>query len=75
MEANIHPTEIPLHRISSGENTPFVQQNTGTMAVDQAHFLLVSDKEISEMKPQPPKTPLLQPKDGWQNGTKIETLM
>ena len=45
-EANIPPTEIPLH---SFVNPHFVQQNTGTMAVDQAHFPLVSDEEITEI--------------------------
>ena len=49
MEANIRPTEVPLHNSSSGENPHFVQQNTGTMAVDQARFPLVSDEEISEI--------------------------
>ena len=48
-EADVHPTEIPLYSISSGENPPFVQQNTGTMAVDQARFPLVSDEEILEI--------------------------
>ena len=48
-EANVHPTEIPLYSISSGENPPFVQQNTGTMAVDEARFPLVSDGEILEI--------------------------
>ena len=40
-ELNIHWTEIPLHSMlafSSLENPHFVQQNTGTMAVDQAKF-------------------------------------
>ena len=49
MEANIHPTEVPLYNISSGENLHFVQQNTETMAVDQARFPLVSDEEILEI--------------------------
>ena len=49
MEENIHPTEVPLHNISSGESLNFVQQNTGTMAEDQARFPLVSDEEISEI--------------------------
>jgi len=37
-ETNMHPTEIPLHSFSSGENPHFVQQSTATMAVDQARF-------------------------------------
>ena len=49
LQANVHPTEIPLYSISSGENPPFVQQNTGTMALDQARFPLVSDGEILEI--------------------------
>ena len=49
MEANICPTEVPLHNNSSGENPHFAQQNTGTMAADQARFPLVSDEEISEI--------------------------
>ena len=51
MEENIHPTEVPLHNISSGESLHFVQQNTGTMVVDQARarFPLVSDEDISEI--------------------------
>ena len=40
MEANIHPTEIPLHSIV----------NIGTMAVDQARFPLVTNQEMSEIK-------------------------
>ena len=48
-EANIHPTEMPLNSFSSGENPYFLQQNTGTMAVDQARFPLVSDEEITEI--------------------------
>ena len=48
-EANIHPTAVPLHSISSVENPHFVQQNTGTMAVDQARFPLASDEEILEI--------------------------
>ena len=49
MEANIRPTEVLLHNSSSGENHHFVQQNPGTMAVDQARFPLVLDEEISEI--------------------------
>ena len=49
MEANIHLTEIPLNSISSGEKPPFVQQNRGTMTVDQARFSLLLDEEISEI--------------------------
>ena len=49
MEANIHPTEVPLYNISSGKNLHFVQQNTETMAVDQARFPLVSEEEILEI--------------------------
>ena len=48
-EANIPPTEIPLHSFSSSENPHFVQQNRGTLAVDQARFPLVSDEEITEI--------------------------
>ena len=48
-EANIPPTEIPLRSFSSSENTHFVPQNTGKMAVDQARFPLVSDEEITEI--------------------------
>ena len=47
MEANIRPTEVPLYNNSSGENPHVVQQNTGTMAVDQVRFPLVLDEEIS----------------------------
>ena len=47
-EANIPPTEIPLHSFSSSEN-PHFQLNTGTLAVDQARFPLVSDEEITEI--------------------------
>ena len=58
-EANIHPTEIPLHStliFPPIENPHFVQQNTGTMAVDQACFPLVSDEEISEINKLTSKT-------------------
>ena len=53
-EVIIDPTEIALHStlyasISSVENPYFVQQNTGTTAVDHADFPLVSDEEISEI--------------------------
>ena len=48
-KANTHPTAMPLHSITSGENPYFVQQNTGTMTVDQARFPLVSDEEILEI--------------------------
>ena len=41
MEANIHPTEVPLYNISSSGNLHFFQQNTETMAVDQPRSLLV----------------------------------
>jgi len=46
-ERNIHPTEIPLHTFSSSENHS-VQQNTATMALDQARFPLVSDEEVMQ---------------------------
>ena len=39
-EANSHPTEIPLHSVSSSENPHFVQQNTGTLAAYQPHLPL-----------------------------------
>ena len=48
-EANMYPTEIPLHSFSSGENPHFVQQNTVTMAADKARFNLVSREEITEI--------------------------
>ena len=49
-EANIYPTEMSLH------STLVFQQNTGIMAVDQFHFLLVQDAEISEINKLTVKT-------------------
>ena len=47
MKANNHPTDIPLHNTSSVENPHFVKKNnTGTMAVEQVIFPLVSDEEM-----------------------------
>ena len=37
-EVNIHPTEIPLHSTKILLFLHFLQQSTGTMAVDQARF-------------------------------------
>ena len=45
-KANIHPTATPLHSISSSENLHFVQQNTGTMTVDQARFALIRRRKF-----------------------------
>lgn len=47
----------------------FVPTDTGTMAVDQAHFPLESDEEMAETNdtpPSPQKKALEQPKHGWQ---------
>ena len=39
----------PEGTLSNDENPPFVQQNTGTVAIDQARFPLVSYEEILEI--------------------------
>lgn len=49
----------------------FVPADTGTMAVDQAHFPLESDEEMAETNDTPrskkkKKKALDQPKHGWQ---------